>query len=268
MARIANTPATMNRLGAILATSIVLAVVGAIGAWVVGSPVPALLGGLAGAGLLGLAVAWGSADPASQLFARVVTRGPASSGAVALTFDDGPDPDSTPRILAALAEAEARATFFVVVERALAHPDLVRAMADASHQVEVHGWDHSPWLTIRGPRAVGAELLRARDALAELIGRRPTRYRPPYGAVSPRLYAGVDRAGLDTIWCSIRTLDGVGMDPDVLRQRVQRAGAGDIVLLHEGTRGAPEALPRILSDLRERGLRAVTVDELLAAEAV
>ncbi|MEZ4317044.1 MAG: polysaccharide deacetylase family protein [Myxococcota bacterium] len=213
--------------------------------------------------LLGV-VAWGSADPALQLFGPAVLRASTGRKEVALTFDDGPDPTSTPALLAALAAADARATFFLLVDRAEAHPELTRAIAEA-HEVGLHGMSHHPWLTIRGVRAGTEELAEARRRLEALVGRSVTGFRPPFGAVSPRLLASVAAAGMDLIWCSVRTRDGGAMPRDEVISRCARAGAGDIVLLHEGRAPTTEALPHILSDLQSRGLRAVTVEALCAS---
>ncbi len=210
--------------------------------------------------LLGLVAA--SAWPHLQVWAPAVMRGPATRGQVALTFDDGPHPESTPALLAALDAAEARATFFVLVDRAERHPELLQAIA-ARHEVALHGPSHDTRLVFGSPERGGEALVDAQARLEGLCGQRPRFFRPPFGVVSPRLGAALARTDLRLIWCSLRSGDGVGHDPAALRERCALAMAGDIVLLHEGPRAAAEALPEILRDLRARGLRAVTVGELL-----
>jgi peptidoglycan/xylan/chitin deacetylase (PgdA/CDA1 family) len=209
------------------------------------------------------AVVAGSADPSLQLFGPAILRGAGSRPEVALTFDDGPDPASTEALLDALDTAGASATFFVLVDRAQAHPELLRRIA-TTHEIGLHGLHHDPWLTLRPPSAGAAELREAMGHLEALTGKRPRWYRPPFGATSPRMMASVAQAGLQMVWCSVRTRDGVAIAPDKLVARASKAVAGDIVLLHEGLRPCRDVLPQILDDLARRGLKAVSVQELLA----
>ena len=251
----------MGRLAAVL----LLATGGALAAGVggaLGLVPPTVTGGvaLAALGVLAVAVVAGSIWPRLGVYGRPVLRG--SGARVALTFDDGPDPASTPALLEALDRAGARATFFVLADRVEAHPELARAIA-ARHEVALHGRAHHPWLTVRAPRRGEAELREAAAIVAQATGTRPTRFRPPFGVTSPRVFDAARRAGLEVVWCSLRTGDGGRMSASELRRRCQAATGGDIVLLHEGPRAAREALPGILADLEARGLAAVTVSEIL-----
>jgi peptidoglycan/xylan/chitin deacetylase (PgdA/CDA1 family) len=212
--------------------------------------------------LLGLVAA--SAWPHLEVYAPAITRGPARGGRVALSFDDGPHPASTPALLEALEAAGARATFFVLVDRAERHPELLRAMAER-HEIALHGPRHDSSLVFAAPAAGAQTLLEATARLEALCGQRPRWYRPPFGVTSPRLGAALARTPLRLVWCSLRTLDGVRSTPSTLRRACAVALAGDIVLMHEGPRPARQALPDILADLRGRGLEAVAVGDLLEA---
>jgi len=198
-----------------------------------------------------------------QLYGPAVVRGPADRPLVSLTFDDGPHPDSTPALLGALRDAEARATFFVLVDRCEQHPDLLRAIA-AEHEVGLHGLAHHPWLTFYPPDRGAAELQEAVRRLRAIVDAEIRWYRPAFGVTSPRLAEAVARAGLHTAWCSLRTGDGTRSDPSRLRDACARAGAGEVLLLHEGPRPARIVLPQVLRDLADRGLRSVSLGELLA----
>jgi len=218
-------------------------------------------GGLALAGLAGT-ITLASARPDLQLFGPAVLRGPTDRPLVALSFDDGPDPASTDALVDALDAADARATFFLLADRARRHPDLLARLAERQ-ELALHGPTHSPWLTVAAPEHAAARLRTAAAALSAQSGQPIRWYRPPFGVTSPRLHHAVALAGLRTVWCSLRTGDGGRIDGDTLRQRCARAGAGDIVLMHDGARPARDVLPRILDDLRDRGLSPCTVGELL-----
>ena len=146
-----------------------------------------VLAGTVLAGLAGLAVAQagpgltGLAPVRRLLFPRLAGQG--DPGHVALTFDDGPDPESTPLFTRLLAEHEVRATFFLLgsmVERA---PWLAAELASAGHEIGVHGFDHR-YLTARGPRATRSDLTRATELIANVTGTRPRLFRPPYGVLT------------------------------------------------------------------------------------
>lgn len=210
--------------------------------------------------------AWG----AHLLTLGCAWRGPRSGHRIALSFDDGPDPTVTPRVLGLLDGAGVRGTFFLVGERAARAPDVVRAIAAAGHEVGNHTWSHRNLWTC-GPRRTESEIRRAHELLAELGGRAPALFRPPWGAVNIAMFAVLRRLGARCVFWSIQPEGLRPVDAATQSARVVgRAYPGAIVDLHdaEGTPGAParlvEALPPMLDGLRERGYGFVTVGELLA----
>jgi peptidoglycan/xylan/chitin deacetylase (PgdA/CDA1 family) len=212
------------------------------------------------AGLVG-AVTVASARPDLEVFGPCVRRG-THPGRLALTIDDGPHPVSTPALLAALAAEGARATFFVLADRVERHPELLRAMVAGGHEIGLHGMSHHPWYTTWSP-AKGAAELRAAAKVLEAHGAPPVRwFRPPFGAVSPRVYAAAAEAGLAVAWCSVRTGDGGRIAPATLLARCARAVGTDIVLVHDGTE-TWRHLPDALRDWDARGIRVSTLSEAL-----
>jgi peptidoglycan/xylan/chitin deacetylase (PgdA/CDA1 family) len=221
---------------------------------------------LGGAAALWVGYAWG----AHLLTPAATWRGPALGRRIALTFDDGPDPVWTPRIADALAARGVHSTFFLVGQRAAAHPAAVRTIVDAGHEVASHGWSHrSLWLC--GPRRTADEVLRAQTRLSELSGGAPRFFRPPWGMVNAALFGVLRRARLSCVFWSLQ--------PEGLRPRapeaqtayvLDRAHAGAIVDLHDadGVPGAPArlaaALPAMIDRLRDRGYTLTTVGELLS----
>ncbi|MCB9669178.1 MAG: polysaccharide deacetylase family protein [Alphaproteobacteria bacterium] len=253
----------MRPLGTTLVSGILLCALAAIGArtGVVTQGVALAVCAAVFLGILAL-IAVASASPGLALFGPTISRVPGAA-AVALTFDDGPLPETTPRILEALGDRH-RATFFLLADRAAAHPELTRAIAER-HEIALHGASHHPWLTVMSPTRGAAELAEARARLEALAGRPVTRFRPPFGAVSPRVYASARRAGLELVWCSVRTRDGGPLPDGELARRVARAGPGDIVLLHDGREPTAALLPELLASLEARSLRSDTVEALCQA---
>lgn len=189
-------------------------------------------------------------------------------GQVALTFDDGPDPEVTPRVLAALAAAGARATFFCIGARAARHPDLVKAMLDAGHGVENHTFSHHSSFALRGAASMRDDIQRGQDAIVAAGAPRPRFFRAPAGMRNPWLAGVLDREALALVSWTRRGFDTRTREPHVVARRlVQGLAAGDILLLHDGNAartdaGAPvvlEALDQVLEMMARQGLRSVSL---------
>lgn len=219
---------------------------------------------------LGAAAAWGVYTWGAHLLTPAsVWRGPATARRVALTFDDGPDPAWTPRVLDLLAEKRVRGSFFLVGERATRAPEVVRRIAAEGHEVASHAWTHrSLWLL--GPRATEAEVARTHELLTALTGQAPRHFRPPWGMVNAALYGALRRHGERLVFWSLQP-EGLRPVPAERQARLvlERAHPGAIVDLHdaEGAPAAPErlvaALPAMIDGLRDAGYELTTVAELL-----
>jgi peptidoglycan/xylan/chitin deacetylase (PgdA/CDA1 family) len=216
----------------------------------------------------------GALVPRLQMFGDVTWRGDAKSGGVALTFDDGPNPVTTRRILALLAAADARATFFVLGEKAERHPDVLKELVLAGHSVGVHGYRHDRLYAFNTPAAVAADIERVQSVVERTAGVRPRWFRPPVGQVSPRTAEGAKRVGVEIIGWSVRGLDGLrGADPGRVAARIERGlEAGAIVLLHDAAErddfepASLEALPKVLAGIARKGLRVVPLQTLIEDE--
>ncbi|MBI1758399.1 MAG: polysaccharide deacetylase family protein [Actinobacteria bacterium] len=194
---------------------------------------------------------------------------------VALTYDDGPDPEGTPAVLAALAEAGVTATFFQLVERAEQYPELVRAVLAAGHEIGLHGIDHAR-LTTRPIRQASGWLVEGRARLSAVAGRPIRLFRPTYGAQSLRTYLAARQAGLLPVVWGPSADDWRDGDPAEVANRVTtRLGPGEVVLLHDGFEVPPgDHTPRpafdrgavtsaLLDLLAERDYTATSVSGLL-----
>lgn len=187
------------------------------------------------------------------------------SRAVGLTFDDGPNPIVTPKVLELLAQADARATFFCIGQRAKAYPDIIAAMRQMGHGVENHTQSHPNSFALHGPSAMLAELSGAQRAIELAGGGVPTLFRAPAGMKNPWMATVLDRLNLSLVSWTRRGFDTVTHSGARVAQRLRRGLAvGDILLLHDGSsasdsQGAPvvlDALERILDALNKQGLQS------------
>ena len=183
---------------------------------------------------------------------------------VSLTFDDGPDPHTTPQILAWLDRHGAKASFFCVGEKAAAHPEIVREIAQRGHSVENHSYRHSHAFACFGIARTSREIELAQQLLARLSGRTPGFFRAPAGFRSPLLDFVLSRFGLRYVSWTRRGFDAARRDPRVVLERLTCGlVAGDVLLLHDSSPVVLEVLPRLLEELVGRGLKSVSLPSVL-----
>lgn len=238
------------------------------------APVPLWVAGVVGSAYLAL-VLCGCLIMRWEMFADVVWVADTREPVIALTFDDGPSPRSTPAILEALEAAGVRAAFFLIGEKAAAHPELVRRIASAGHEIGVHGYRHEWGYAFKRPGKVTDDIQRCQDIIESATGVRPRFFRPPIGVVSPRIAVGAQRARVTLVGWTVRSRDGVQRaNPKNVKERVMRGLApGAIVLLHDAaerenrTPVAVELLPALLEEISGRGFRVELLSQLLERDA-
>ncbi len=200
----------------------------------------------------------------------------AARAEVAITIDDGPDPQVTPAVLDALDALGARATFFCIAQHAQAHPQLCHQITARGHSVQNHSLRHAHSFSMLGPSAMEREVLQAQDMLAQITGQRPQFFRAPAGLRNPFLAPVLHRLGLQLVSWTRRGFDTVRTDPaDVLARLTRQLAAGDIVLLHDGHAARTvsgsavllDVLPPLVRQLEALGLRSVTLPQALSGVA-
>jgi peptidoglycan/xylan/chitin deacetylase (PgdA/CDA1 family) len=223
-----------------------------------------------------LVIVAGSFFAASGVFGRVLLRGPTDRPLLALTFDDGPDPETTPQILDLLAAHHARATFFVIGERVVRHPALMARVVAEGHQVENHSHRHS-WATAFGPVSrLVADFSSAQASVVSAGARAPRYFRAPIGILSPPIVEATRKLGLQLVGWSAKARDGWASTTvsSALDRLLPALQPGAILLLHDGGEQlssrsayrptiAPKVLAQLLPQLEARGLQSVTLTELL-----
>lgn len=209
--------------------------------------------------------------PRSRLLGPNLTRLPlhnAATGDIAITIDDGPDPDVTPLVLSALTRHRVQATFFCIGERIERFPDLAREIVRLGHDIENHSQRHRHNFSLLGPGGMRAEISRAQESIGRVTGSIPRFFRAPAGLRNPFLdpilahqqlrLASWTRRGFDTVTTNAET---------VFRRLADPLQGGDILLLHDGNAargrsGQPvimEVLPRLLDTIAGKQLRPVTL---------
>lgn len=218
-------------------------------------------------GMIALAGMW----PKCRLLGPNIRRLPdsyAARGEIALTFDDGPDPEVTPEVLNILDKWGAKATFFCIGRKAEVHSNLVAEIVRRGHLVENHSHEHSNAFALMGPRTMGREVERAQTTLARCSGTTPVFFRAPAGIRNLWLNGVLASRGLHLVSWTRRGFDTVTRNPSKIAKRLARnLAGGDVILLHDtsGSRavnGRPvvlETLPMFLEEAKSRGLRAIAL---------
>jgi peptidoglycan/xylan/chitin deacetylase (PgdA/CDA1 family) len=207
---------------------------------------------------------WGVVNPRSSLYLPVHWRLPRGCPGLALTFDDGPDPETTPRILDCLAEHRQQATFFLIGEHVRRHGALVRRMVAEGHAVGLHSFSHSRLVNLWPPWLVQRDLEQCGRAISDACGApAPRLYRPVVGLKNPVIGFVAGRLQLCAVTWSCRALDTGASDPESVLARLRRGlMARAILVMHDGCEPrrmhdrtvAVTVLRRLLPELRARGL--------------
>lgn len=198
----------------------------------------------------------------------IKTRGPHRKQ-IALTFDDVPDPRFTPQVLDVLRRYHVHATFFIVGSRAEKHPGLVARMIREGHAVGNHSYNHPQFGKI-SLNAFRTQIIRTENIIKTTAGYKPRLIRPPYGDISEPQLKWAKAHGYKLVNWNVDSLDWKGLSKSQVRNNIiANAGKGAIILQHGGggrgsdLRGTIQALPEVISIMRNRGYTFVTVPQLL-----
>jgi peptidoglycan-N-acetylglucosamine deacetylase len=223
-----------------------------------------------GLGAAGLA-AYGAYAPNSSLYGRAVARGGIATRRIYLTFDDGPSPSATARILETLSSERVPAAFFMVGDFVRRDPALARAVAAAGHEVGNHTQHHIK-LHRRGPATIRRELEEAHGVISEAVAKPPRTFRAPHGYRNPFVGRTVRRLKYTLFGWTFGVWDSARPGAAEIRRRVRRRLVpGAVILLHDGDGYDPqgdrtqtaEALPGIIRDARDAGYQFAPLEELI-----
>lgn len=187
---------------------------------------------------------------------------------VSITFDDGPNPEFTPKVLHLLRQFGAKATFFCIGQQVENHPDTLKQILADGHSVGNHTYSHSKSFGLFGSEKVKGELRMTKSIVKDLTGLKMNLYRPAFGVTNPQIEKTVKSLGLQSIGWSVRSLDTTSRSEKMILSRItSNVSKGDIILLHDTSEKTISVLERLLVFLQEKNLQSVTVERLLEIEA-
>lgn len=186
-----------------------------------------------------------------------------SSNSVLLTFDDGPNDRTTLQILDVLKENKIAAVFFVIGEKAKAHPELIQRMVNEGHVIGNHTFSHPPLFALLSQRKVTEEITQCTETVEAVTQRKPMFFRPPIGYTNPNIARAVKELNVRPIGWSLRSYDTVIQNPLALRKRLEKSiRPGMIVLLHDSLPQSSTMLPELISSLQQKGITFASPEEL------
>jgi peptidoglycan/xylan/chitin deacetylase (PgdA/CDA1 family) len=209
--------------------------------------------------------------PQWGFFLPIISKGQSNSKCTSLTFDDGPTPETTPKILELLARYNIKATFFVIGKKAEQYPDLILDILTAGHTIGNHSWKHDSLLMLRSQQTLYTDIHKSQQLFAT-FGVRPLLFRPPIGITNPLLKAVLQKEKLQTVTFSCRVFDGGNRKIVNLAERIlKKLNGGDIILLHDLAPQKEIAVSVLLkeltilfSSLTESGPKVIPLEELIA----
>ncbi|MFC3198928.1 polysaccharide deacetylase family protein [Parapedobacter deserti] len=203
-----------------------------------------------------------------NFFLKAIHCGDTTRRQIALTFDDGPHPDHTPRVLAQLREYGIRATFFCIGQHVEQHPELMQRIHDEGHLVGNHSFTHASTIDFHGKAKWLAEIRQTDEAIEHAIGKRPQFFRPPYGVTTPHLAKAVRESGHHVIGWRVRPYDTVARPSQRITKKIlKKTRSGDIILLHDTHDRIIPVLEQLLPELKKLDFSLVTVEKLIQQQA-
>lgn len=207
----------------------------------------------------------GASVVSSGFFAKTLSGSGTTLKEIALTFDDGPDPEFTPKVLAALAEFGAPAAFFVIGRNIPGNEELLRRIDAAGHEIGNHTFTHSYFIDFKTSAGFKDELDRTTDAIQAVIGKRSRLFRPPFGVLTPELADAYAASGGDVIGWNVRSFDTTRGSEERIAERVLKGiKPGAVVLFHDSSDKTVSVLRWTLRYAKENGYKVVSLERLFA----
>ena len=207
---------------------------------------------------------YGSFYIRSNFFLKVFSAGNTTEKKIALSFDDGPSAEFTPKILQILKDHNVTATFFLIGENAAKHPQLTKQVIDEGHLIGNHTFYHSNWFDLQSAKTMKAEMQQTQDLVHHITGKQMNWFRPPYGVTNPNVKKAVKAMGYRSIGWNVRSLDTMIKDHDKLLERLKKMiRPGAVILLHDTQKVTAEILHDLIQYVKAEGYEITGLDKLL-----
>lgn len=205
----------------------------------------------------------GSVRICSGFYLRAFCRANTDEKIATLSFDDGPDPVNTSKILAILDKFGVRATFFVTGEKAAKNPELLRMIHLKGHLLGNHSFSHSFFFDLFGRKKMEQDLLKTDQLIEKITGTKNKIFRPPYGVTNPTVARTVKKLDYSVIGWSVRSLDTVKNDENEIIHRIKRKlQPGAVILMHDDREMAVKVLERLILKVKDEGYRFVDLEQM------
>ena len=212
-----------------------------------------------------ISTAYGSFQIRANYFVKSINNG--KKKAIALTFDDGPHPEHTPRILEILKEKRVKATFFVIGKNAEKYPDLISQIDNEGHIVANHSYSHHYLIAFFSINRLKVDLQRCNEIVSQCLNKTPRFFRPPFGVTNPRYGTALKENNLQSIGWSLRSFDTRAKNKYQLIQTViSNLQKRDIVLLHDNLSVTADALEDLIEHCRSKNIEILTLSDLINKE--
>ncbi len=211
---------------------------------------------------------YGSASIQSSFFISAQCSAEISEKQIAISFDDGPNHQFTPQVLSVLAQYNVPATFFVIGKNIQGNEKILQQIDAAGHSIGNHSYTHSFFIDFKSVQGFKQELIRTTETVFNVIGKRMTLFRPPYGVITPNLAKAINLSGYRVIGWSIRSYDTTAVSVEAIAKRVRsQLKPGAIILFHDISDNTVQALKQTLDFAIKNNYKIVSVEQLLKINA-
>lgn len=205
-----------------------------------------------------------SSQIASGFHLKAICNAPTNEKIISITFDDGPNEETTPEVLKVLAYHDVKATFFCIGKNIKDNETLLIRMKREGHLIGNHTFSHAFWFDFYLPGTIKRELDKTNETIRRIIDKTPRFFRPPYGVTNPAINKAIRKSDFDVIGWNVRSLDTVIKDEaKILKRITENLKGGDIVLFHDTNNRIIEVLKSFLKYTSENGFKIVGLDELV-----
>jgi len=218
--------------------------------------------------LFSAGLVFGSAKVSSGFYAEVICKGNPSVKAISLSFDDGPSPLQTEKILDTLRKHNVKATFFCIGKNAQNYPALINKIFNEGHSIGNHSFSHGFWFDLLSKEKMKQEIYKTNNLISGLIGKQIKYFRPPYGVTTPVLAKAVKETEMIPVGWSVRTFDTVAKgDKEKIHRKLKNIKSGDIILFHDHVECLPDVLEEFIVRMKTESFSIIPLEDLIKIKA-